>query len=587
MQKLHYKVHTSVKSLQAITPEWKALCKQTYKNTASFFNLPSFQLLNWEIFKEGTLCVIEFRNIKNELIGIAPLQLVNKVDLIFLSSPLMTDYLDFVYQNSYLVQILEILENIALENSFNFSLKNIHESSLLLNAAQKVFQPSAWNVEVLKKGERVNLDLQKSWEAFLIKLKSKHRKELVRILKNTANPKRFEVRILSSHEEISKNLPFMFKLIKSSNEVKKEYLKKNILLFIKRLFEVNKESDLIQLAFFYIDNEVAAGGILFNSQDTLSYYISGYNPKKFREFSPGNVLASKLIQYAILQKKSHFDFMRGNEQYKDRFEPAHENMYSLTIVKKRFINRLSYQVTHLTKGKVSKKKKILIISPHLDDGVFSCTDHILNFQKKGFQVELLTVFTSYSAKNLSDDMKYFMKKTGFVNTNNLEAARKKEDKQALALLNLRTQQLNMIDGGFREVGKKPVYPNFDTLFSGQLSKSDDIFFSHLIASFKQIVNNYDLVLIPYGLGRHIDHLLVRWAVEKVADSTSLGYYLDIPYLHKRKNFSQTLLFDFLRYKKSILMTSELKRIAMGKYESQFPLYFKDGFDSFPEILFLK
>ena len=40
-------------------------------------------------------------------------------------------------------------------------------------------------------------------------------------------------------------------------------------------------------------------------------------------------------------------------------------------------------------------KEIVVISPHLDDAVVSCCDHILDWKKKGNRVRILTIFTAF------------------------------------------------------------------------------------------------------------------------------------------------------------------------------------------------
>jgi CelD/BcsL family acetyltransferase involved in cellulose biosynthesis len=59
-------------------------------------------------------------------------------------------------------------------------------------------------------------------------------------------------------------------------------------------------------------------------------YNSGLNPA-YLSLSPGWVLLSHLIQWAIENDRKEFDFLRGDEKYKYRFGGVDRYIARLTI----------------------------------------------------------------------------------------------------------------------------------------------------------------------------------------------------------------------------------------------------------------
>ena len=88
-------------------------------------------------------------------------------------------------------------------------------------------------------------------------------------------------------------------------------------------------------------------------------------------------------------------------------------------------------------------RKIAILSPHLDDAILSLTDHILLWQKKGMDITIFTVFTSFSANTLTTDTSNYIHKSGFKNVKKFELARKKEDLTAMKILGLHGKYIHL------------------------------------------------------------------------------------------------------------------------------------------------
>jgi CelD/BcsL family acetyltransferase involved in cellulose biosynthesis len=83
----------------------------------------------------------------------------------------------------------------------------------------------------------------------------------------------------------------------------------------RRMLEVGR----LRLMFLTLDGEKAATLYAFEYDRRFWLYNSGYDPQSHAQLSPGWVLLSYAIQYAIATGCQVFDFMQGNEEYKYRF----------------------------------------------------------------------------------------------------------------------------------------------------------------------------------------------------------------------------------------------------------------------------
>ena len=216
-------------------------------------------------------------------------------------------------------------------------------------------------------------------------------------------------------------------------------------------------------------------------------------------------------------------------------------------------------------------QKILVISPHLDDAVLSCHDHIVNWKQKE-EVFVLTVFTHFG-KNLPYDwLKLRLKESGFLSPHLQEIARKKEDQRAMKNLNVNFRHLNFIDGGYRTYNQHPIYPN-SSIFSGRISEKDEAILSELARKLKNF-NNFDKIIIPLGVGRHVDHEITRNAAETIFAKNKIAYYIDYPYATKIFNWNLKSLARLFMLKRSIQPMSRRKLESIKKYSSQYPLLFR-------------
>jgi len=87
---------------------------------------------------------------------------------------------------------------------------------------------------------------------------------------------------------------------------------------MKDIIQCTFNAGCLKMAFLEIGSKKTAAYLNFDYLNRIWVYNSGID-WSYNEYSPGWVLLGNLLQWANENKKSEFDFMRGNEDYKYRF----------------------------------------------------------------------------------------------------------------------------------------------------------------------------------------------------------------------------------------------------------------------------
>lgn len=85
-------------------------------------------------------------------------------------------------------------------------------------------------------------------------------------------------------------------------------------------------------AIYALKNEsgFAAVNIIFHNSNTAYYYIGAYNIA-LQKYSPGSVILWKIIQDCINNGITYFDFLKGAEPYKYRWNAKDQKIFSIQI----------------------------------------------------------------------------------------------------------------------------------------------------------------------------------------------------------------------------------------------------------------
>lgn len=156
--------------------------------------------------------------------------------------------------------------------------------------------------------------------------------------------------------------------------------------------------------------------------------------------------------------------------------------------------------------------RAIIISPHLDDAVFSCGGIISQLVTAG-PVLVINIFTKY----LSD-----MKFHGVV----MGEERHQEELTAAKYLGFETKNLDELDAIFR----RKEYRKISNIFKAPVQEDIDwlpILRQKIFAVMNEI--DYQQVYVPLGIGWHVDHILTHQVFVPMFGNKKLCFYEDTPY----------------------------------------------------------
>ncbi len=155
-------------------------------------------------------------------------------------------------------------------------------------------------------------------------------------------------------------------------------------------------------------------------------------------------------------------------------------------------------------------KKILYISPHLDDVILSCGSTIAEQCKNGNLVTVATIFSSGNDKSN-------------------HSTRRENDINAIKKIGASHRHLCYIDAPFRS----EKYFSFSTLLYYHDYPTELSLLNNIIKNIIQVIksNSFDKCYFPLGIGGHIDHNLAFYTGLNILDLNVCEclFYEDFPY----------------------------------------------------------
>ena len=170
--------------------------------------------------------------------------------------------------------------------------------------------------------------------------------------------------------------------------------------------------------------------------------------------------------------------------------------------------------------------KIALLSPHLDDAVFSVGGLMAALADEGHELHVVTCFTR-SVSRPTDFALACQLDKGLSAEVDYMQLRREEDVRACALLNAQPHWLDLPEAPHRG------YHSAAALF-GDLVEEDTVQ-SELQECLERAVANIepDLILSPQGIGHHVDHRQVVQTVVRLQEQFQNPFFLrwyDEPYL---------------------------------------------------------
>jgi CelD/BcsL family acetyltransferase involved in cellulose biosynthesis len=327
---MHLQLIQNINDLEKIGTEWNQLLTNCSASHVPFlrheFLYAWWKNLGGGEWQEANLYTILGRSDNQNIGGIAPLFFTKNLEdlpaLMLLGSIEIADYLDFIAKPEdlppFIDSVFDLLNSEEAPDWQVLDFYNIPEESPTLPALQRAAEKRDWAFSLEKLQPCPYIPLPDDWEEYLAGIDKKQRHEIRRKLRRAEN---YELPVrwfISEQEEtLAKDIEAFFSLMMQDTE-KEAFLSEAMRSHLQETIQAAFKAGWLQLAFLEIGGEKAAGYLNFNYNDHIWVYNSGLN-YKYGNLSPGWVLLSELIKWAIENKRTSFDFMRGDEKYKYKF----------------------------------------------------------------------------------------------------------------------------------------------------------------------------------------------------------------------------------------------------------------------------
>ncbi len=222
----------------------------------------------------------------------------------------------------------------------------------------------------------------------------------------------------------------------------------------------------------------------------------------------------------------------------------------------------------------SPSRSHVIISPHFDDGIFSCGGLAHQLSAAGDRVTIMTIMGGlFDGALPNTPILADLHRRWEAGVNPLRQ-RQLEDERASKSIGVDFMHVPLPDCVYRIVGDEALYPSEESLFA-DVHPAD---FAPRLLQGIQIpeLESATTVCLPLGVGHHVDHQIARdWGMTQardIPDKMALRFYAEFPYSSADRS-TEIALQDFgtpLAPADAILTEADMraKLQAIACYQSQ-------------------
>jgi CelD/BcsL family acetyltransferase involved in cellulose biosynthesis len=276
----------------------------------------------------------------SDLVGIAPFFITEQdgqKKLLLLGCIEISDFLDLIVSEdrsrAFINGLLTFFsDNLLPQGIQSIDLYNLLENSPTVQQLSEAGKSAGFEVAKSVLQQAPFITLPGDWDLYLESIDKKQRHEIRRKMRRAAAADaNIEVYFTSDQSKVEEDTQAFLSLMAQDPE-KAAFLtpamREQFKISIQRAFE----NDWLQLAFLQVDGENAAAYLNMDYQNRIWVYNSGLD-RRFMEYSPGWVLLGHLLMWANENKRSAFDFLRGNEDYKYKFGAVDRFVCRVTLIK--------------------------------------------------------------------------------------------------------------------------------------------------------------------------------------------------------------------------------------------------------------
>ncbi len=332
-------LYTEATAFDTLAQEWDDLLMRSV--SAPFFMRYVYQRTWWQYLGNNDLVLIAFRNEAGQLVGLVPLyRAINAAgqrELSFVGCVDISDYLDLLVDKNYVEAVYQALLD-CLDSSDGPAWDKLYLCSLPYHSITHTQLAEAtrardWHVEVNQQDVCPVITLADNWDDYLAGLDKKQRHETRRKIRKIEREAETRWYVVDTEEGLAEAMDVFIDLHQKSTQDKEDFWSDELILFFKAVAVELARAGWFKLYFLEVNGIQAAAMLCFDYNNEFLLYNSGYDPGKFAQLSPGNVLTAYTIQDAIRLGRKRYDFLRGDEVYKFRFGAQPEPVYDLEITR--------------------------------------------------------------------------------------------------------------------------------------------------------------------------------------------------------------------------------------------------------------
>lgn len=224
-------------------------------------------------------------------------------------------------------------------------------------------------------------------------------------------------------------------------------------------------------------------------------------------------------------------------------------------------------------------KKIVYLSAHLDDAVYSCGGLIWEQVQSGKKVEIWTICAGKPPKNLKLGKQAIIAHKRWGTDIHTVKLRIKEDQKSCEILGVASFYFNILDGIYRQRENKTALLQEARDFTDSMPNSQLTIVNDIVKQIYEMIGSEEIIFfVPLALGRHIDHQLTRAIADQLA--VEKQYYPDYPYMRWASDELDELIPDGFSDVNYPVSDKALEKWieSIVAHKSQFDDHFKDAQD---------
>jgi len=376
---LNINLITEYDDFVALGAEWnETLGKSKSSNPFSTFEW----LKSWlDIFKDEIELFVVIASENSTLVGMAPLALNKKRQIIFMGFPL-NDYADIIVADGHEKAFEEILD-------FLFAQKRRWHRIILDQLRQDMSGADQIVACLSRNGRQFRTLLSDSCPAMVLDdleaaRKIYYKRNITTYVNWFKSQGDFRYNVYTETEEACRRLDDLFiqhRERRGRTPFPSQFERENIRRFFKEFMRAMHPKHWVQFSSLTLNGRFLALYLSFEYEKILYLYTTSFDAE-YSKRSPGQVILRHLFDYAVEHGIKRMDFARGGESYKDRFSNTIKRNRKIIIYRSAFA-RLAADIFHsfrysklvdiLYRNQMTQSARLAFIYHHRKSGLFRAT----------------------------------------------------------------------------------------------------------------------------------------------------------------------------------------------------------------------